>query len=90
MKHMKIVEVPAKTEEVIDFVTCDLCKMKIDQSNKYQINDVEVSHRTGHSCPDGGSGELVSFDICGKCFDEKIVPFLQLFGAEPTKSEWDW
>jgi len=57
MKHMKTIEVPAKTEEVIDHVTCDICKMKIDESDENQVH-------------------FTTFDVCGKCYDEKLVPAL--------------
>lgn len=67
MKHMKTIEVPAKTEEVIDHITCDICKMKIDESDENQVH-------------------FTTFDICGKCYDEKLVPALHSdWCAEPMK-----
>ena len=32
----------------------------------------------------------VEFDICPKCFDEVLVPFLKSKGAEPRVEENDW
>lgn len=90
MKHMKTVAVPATTREVVDFVTCDLCGAKIDTRDNYEVNEVEVHHKTGSSYPEGGSGEDVSVDMCGKCFDEKLVPWLRSQGVEPRTEEWDW
>ena len=89
MKHIKTIEVPATTRETVDFVVCDLCGARINEKN-YDVDEVEVRHKTGHSCPDGGNGEETSVDMCGKCFDEKLVPWLRSQGAEPRTEEWDW
>lgn len=89
MKHMKTVEVPATTRETVDFVTCDLCGEKIDVRG-YDVDEVEVHHKTGSNYPEGGSGYETSVDMCGKCFDEKLVPWLRSQGAEPRTDEWDW
>jgi hypothetical protein len=89
MKHTKIVEVPATTRKELDFVTCDLCKKKI-KSEKFEVSEVDVKHHAGKSYPESGSGTDVSFDICGKCFDEKLVPWLYSQGAEPLTEDWDF
>lgn len=89
MEHIKTVEVPATIKEVVDFVTCDLCGTKIDVRG-YDVDDVKVSHRTGSNYPEGGNGDETSVDMCGKCFDEKLVPWLRSNGAEPRTKEWEW
>ncbi len=89
MKHLKTVEVPATTRETVDFVTCDLCGEKIDVRG-YDVDEVEVRHKTGSNYPEGGSGDETSVDMCGKCFDEKLVPWLRSQGAVPGTDEWDW
>jgi len=89
MKYMKKVEVPAKMKDVVDFVTCDLCGVKITEEG-YEVSEVEVRHKIGYSCPSGGSGEETSVDMCGKCFDEKLLPWLRSQGAEPSTEDWDW
>ena len=89
MKHMKTVEVPATTRERVDFVTCDLCGAKIED-RPFEVNEVEVRHKTGSNYPEGGSGDEVSVDMCGKCFDQKLVPWLRSQGVEPSTREWDW
>lgn len=90
MRHMKTIEVPATTREIVDFVTCDICGEKINRSDGYEVNEIEVRHKTGTSYPECGSGEETSVDMCGKCFDEKLVPWLRSQGAEPRTEEWDW
>ena len=89
MKHMKTVSVPASTREIVEFVSCDLCGAKI-KSKDFDVDEVEVRHKTGCSYPEGGSGEEVSVDMCGKCFDGKLVPWLRSQGVEPNTREWDW
>lgn len=88
MKHMKTVGVPATTKEVVDFVSCDLCGAKLGES-RYDIDEVIVRHKTGSNYPEGGSGEETSVDMCGRCFDEKLLPFLRSQGADPRTEEWD-
>ena len=90
MKHLKTIPVPATTREVLDHVSCDLCGAKIANNHNYEVHEVEVRHKTGVSYPDGGSGEETSVDMCGKCFDEKLVPWLRSQGAEPQSKDWDW
>jgi len=89
MKHMKKVDVPATTRDAVDFVTCDLCGAKIEEGRN-DVNEIEVRHKTGSSFPEGGIGEETSVDMCGKCFDEKLVPWLRSQGAEPRTEDWDW
>jgi hypothetical protein len=89
MKHMKTEEIPATTREYIDFVTCDLCGAKIEELN-YLVDEVEVRHKTGRNYPECGFGVETSVDMCGKCFDEKLVPWLRLQGAEPRSEKWEW
>jgi hypothetical protein len=89
MKHMKTVRVPATTKDYVDFVTCDLCGARI-KDEQYVIDEVEVRHRAGTNYPEGGNGTEISVDVCGKCFDEKLIPWLKSQGAEPHVEEWDY
>lgn len=89
MKHMKTVQVPASEREVVDKTTCDICKAEINPSPT-NAEEVEVKHRSGYSCPDGGNGYDTEFDLCGKCFDSKLIPLLAVLGAEPRQTEWDF
>lgn len=89
MKHMKTVEVPATTKEVVDRVTCDLCGAVINVRG-YDVDEVEVRHKTGSNYPEGGSGDETSVDMCGECFDEKLVPWLRSQGVEPRTEDWGW
>jgi hypothetical protein len=90
MKHLKTIPIPATTREIVDHVSCDLCGTTITENYNYAVNEVEVRHKTGTSYPEGGSSEETSVDMCGKCFDEKLVPWLRSQGAEPRSEDWDW
>ena len=89
MKHTKTVTVPAREETVTEKVTCDLCGNEI-KKERGNAENVEVKHTTGSSYPDGGMGEEVSVDLCGTCFDTKLIPWLTEQGAVPATREWDY
>ena len=89
MKHMKTVEVPATTRKVVARVTCDLCGAPIVERGR-DVSEIEVRHKSGWSCPDGGDGKEVSADLCGPCFDGKLIPWLRSQGAEPRTETWDF
>lgn len=89
MIHKKTKQVPATTVEIIEKTTCDLCG-EIIQEEMFEVNKVNVSQRVGRSYPEGGSGINRQFDICGKCFNEKIVTWLESQGAKPRIEDWDW
>lgn len=93
MKVMKTVVVTAQPEyekQVHDKTICDLCKHVILDGARFDVAEVEVSCKTGVSYPDGGSGAQVEFDICTKCFNDKLVPWLESCGAKAQYSTWEW
>lgn len=89
MKHYKQVFVPETTRRQLVKTTCDLCGVVI-VCGTYDAEEVEIKHRTGSQCSDGGSGTETSFDLCGACFDGKLVPWLMDQGATPTARDWEW
>ena len=94
MKHTEKRAVE-RIETFVVKVTCDICHEEIRREHDSvgdgcSAEEVTVEHKTGHSYPEGGSGETVLVDICPKCFDERLVPWLQSQGAEPRKEEWSW
>ena len=89
MEHYKEKHIPAATRKVLDKTTCDMCNKEIDQDSSYDINEVEVRHKKGVNYPEGGSGDVFEPDICGECFDDKLVPWLKSQGVKITKKNWD-
>ena len=90
MKHLKTMPIPATTREIVDHVSCDLCGETITKDRNYAVNEVEVRHKTGTSYPEGGDGEEMSVDMCGKCFDEKLVSWLRSQGVVPRTESWEY
>lgn len=92
MRHMKPVQIPAlpaRDVMELDRVTCDFCGETI-APDVYDAEEVTVSHRTGSRYPEGGSGEMISVDMCGACFDSKLLPWIEECGVVATRAEWDW
>lgn len=89
MKHYKTVQVPATTKQVEDYVTCDFCEAKLEQTT-FEIHEAKVSLRHGSNFPEGSEGVETSYDICPKCFEEKLVPWARSQGIEPQVEEWEW
>jgi hypothetical protein len=87
---MKIVETPAQTKEMVDFITCDLCGKKIFTWAP-NVDDVEISHKSGIT--DYGShfdGTISSFDVCGSCYEDRVVAWFKSQGVEPAIIEVHW
>ena len=89
MKHYEEIEIPAKTEKILSKITCDMCGREIKRE-AYSAEEVKIKHRTGSSYPEGGVGETTYVDLCGKCFDEKLIPWLRSQGVKPYIEEWYW
>ena len=89
MKHTKTVDVPATTRVVVERTTCDLCGQEI-KSKRFGVDEVEILRREGTSYPEGGSGTECAVDMCGDCFEKKLVPWLESQGAKVLRTEWDW
>ena len=89
MKHNKTITIPEHTHIVTEFETCDLCGVKLE-TEPYEVDYVELCHRKGFNYPDNGYGVETLFDICGNCFQQKLVPLLISQGAQPQIGKWDW
>lgn len=95
MEHKKTVEVPATTREVTVKVTCDVCHATIKSDgwgdvDRVEVDRVEVKHEEGQSWPEGTHIKSRAFDLCSKCFDEKLVPWMKAQGADPRDEEVDF
>lgn len=91
MKVYKDKAIPAKTESVLDHLSCDMCGSRINIGlSGFKVDEVEISHETGQSYPEGGMGDRVIVDLCGDCFDSRLIPWLKTQGVKPTKEELDY
>ncbi len=88
MKHLKTLQIPATTKDVVEFITCDLCGEKI-ATHIYEVDEVIVNHRYGESYPEAGFGKETNVDLCGQCFEEKLIPWLRSQGVKPNEEYWN-
>lgn len=92
MKHYKKLIIPAKaetTQEILDKITCDMCHKEIIK-DMYSADKVSVQYKTGYNYSGGGFGEIVEIDMCGDCFKNILIPFLESKGCKMHTVEWDW
>jgi hypothetical protein len=100
MKKMRMCTVPAvpakEVEEQIAII-CDLCQAEspcrthwLVGSSGYSGRTVVVSIQDQSSFPEGGTVKRHSFDLCPKCFWEKLVPWMEQQGAKPRVMKRDW
>jgi hypothetical protein len=88
MKHYHK-EITQVEKEVLDKVVCDLCGKKIVQGS-YDVDEVTIQRRTGVAFPDSHSGEILSVDMCGECFENKLLPWLRSQGCKETVKDYDY
>ena len=50
--------------------------------------DVQVQLKAGEHNLNGGVGETISFDICPRCFEERLQRWLEQQGAEAKVEPW--
>ncbi len=101
----KITPPPAKPYETTVGTTCDICGHTVDYDaagdhhegdrhgwtrDSYDIAAVVMKHQTGSSYPEGTTVESSIFDVCPKCWEKVIVPFMATHGAKPREEEIDY
>lgn len=81
MKKYENKTIPESVKKVLVETTCDMCNKKIDNGT-FEVDEVEISHNHGSAFPEGGFTEEDSIDLCGECFQEKLIPWLKSQGCE--------
>lgn len=92
--------IPEHPRESLKHILCDVCKINTRDSKYGDWDDpsdsfsntceTTVEYKVGNAWPEGGSGDLVTLDICPECFLNILVPFLEEKGAEVRTEEWDF
>lgn len=84
---------PARTEEVVTKVTCDLCGSESPDpgggfgeavswnADNYNVTETGIYMKTGTNFPEGSSYEFTECDICPDCFESKLMPWLKAHGV---------
>lgn len=83
----KQVEIPARMEIREDYRICDLCKQRIAVVGAYEVEEVEISYRTGTCYPGDYEAIEYSVDMCPACFLCKLAPWLAGQGAALREEE---
>jgi hypothetical protein len=92
MKTYKTIQVPAREQKTVDEKFCDLCKCKIYPWSG-GIDEAEVSYEREFDDENGqdlSKGKRTVVDLCGYCFNGKLIPWLESQGAQPTIEEWTY
>ena len=92
MEHFKTEIVPAQPAKEVqkyDKTTCDLCNEQIKEHN-FDYDEVSISRKIGSRYPDSGTCNEVKVDMCGKCFETKLVPWLKSMDVTLTEKETFW
>ena len=98
MKIKGMVSIPAKIEEQVVEIRCDICGKKGSYSGNsvnwaseiYKKDETEVRWSYGDSFPECSSGSEYVFRICPTCFEKKLIPWLIEQGAKPFEEDWDY
>ena len=96
MKVMKTKQIPAKTEQVLDHVKCELCPRTMKDWNNnwatvtYDVDRIEVCSTVGENYPEGGHATDTILDICPDCFKTKLIPWFKAQGGTPRTEEHDY
>ena len=95
MKATSRVLVPATTRERVDYIECELCKVKSTRGedwpqNHFEIAEIRVQLREGYYYSEGGQSTATILDICPACFKSKLVPWFEQLGGKVRSEENDW
>lgn len=79
-------------------MSCDLCGAVAKGPERgwdadYYADDeteVEIRHKKGSAYPEGSSGTRYTFDVCPKCFHEKLIPWMESQGAKAKATDYSY
>lgn len=94
MKHYETKTVPAREEQELACITCDLCGRETrDDWEDYRDGTTEVEVRLNQHKMESGYGAFgtdLSFDLCPDCFRNRLIPWLKDQGAEVQEKKWGY
>jgi hypothetical protein len=74
MKKLKKVQ---KEVEVIDKYTCDICECDMTDKEPYNSTETTIEAKIGNFFPEGDFRKKYSIDVCGNCFEDRIIPLIE-------------
>ena len=93
MRNRKTVEQVLKKQNTT--VTCDSCGVESpDDDNwtngRFDYERTTIRYDKGSDYPEGRYGTILHYDLCPKCFQEILFPFLkERLGKEPNETDAD-
>lgn len=86
--------IPARVKKRHTHTVCDICKRETKRegwaNTEYAILETEVRIKEGTAYPENGDGTEIEYDICPKCFSEKLIPWLESQGVKTEIRKWDY
>lgn len=90
------VTIPARKEERVIAIECDICHRRGKdgfESNEsdwskshYEVSNTTIRYEYGSHYPEGKSTKVEFFNICPGCWGNILSPLLQNYGADLNKS----
>lgn len=76
-------------------MVCDVCGASVKNTESWDVRsfqrtEVKVKMKETESYPECGNSEITEFDVCPRCFKEKLIPAMKALGAEPSTREESW
>ena len=78
----------------VEIIECDFCGAKTetncnwyDGPNAYDFIKTEVSFLIGSNFPEGSFYTKRSIDLCGVCFEDKLIKWVKSHGVEFNTEE---
>ena len=98
MEVRETVQIPAKTEERVVAIMCNICGKKgrpeypgVNWARKlYDKDETIVRWRYGTSYPESSQGSEYEIHICPTCFENKLIPWLKEQGVNPVERSWEY
>lgn len=95
------VTIPAREEERVLSVKCDICnaegspgvwgevdwKQQVKPPSPYLVQSTTVQCKRGNHYPGSRDIEIETYHICHNCWKFVLAPFLEKQGASPTITE---
>lgn len=91
MHHKEWREYPARKQEIVTKITCDLCGNEIkDTSYTYEKDEITIQRQKGEHYPSGGQGTYYELDMCPNCWENKFTPWVREQKADFRERDYDF
>jgi hypothetical protein len=88
--HYRTEDVPATTRQIETHTTCDICGATIKDGGWGDFDECTIERSKGSRYGSDGHREETSMDMCGECFETKLVPWLESQGVKMRTEDRDY